>query len=99
MTNEAAIKVLKLFKECNEKLQPKIVFESVDSAMSALENIDRITAERDAAIRDLHSLENKHGECGFCKHYSSPMSYCTAEDGTVICDAINNDMWEWRGIE
>lgn len=74
--------------------------ESLSIAISALENIDRITAERDAAIRDLHSSENKHEGCGFCKYYNiTQTNHCTRENKAISCDTLNNDMWEWRGVQ
>lgn len=97
MKTEEAIKVLKLFKECNEQLQPKIVFESIDYAISALESIDRITAERDAAIADLRKLSVRpsYFQCDCCLHFQKA-------DGIKRCRKkpdFSGKCWEWRGVQ
>ena len=64
--------------------------EALSLAVKAIENIDRITAERDAAIDDLAIAT--YGSCHFCKHNNR--GKCEAEkiDRYGGC-------WEWRGIQ
>ena len=102
MTNEEAIKELKEMKLVAEERGSywgENAIPLYELAISALESIESLKAERDAAIRDLRLSENKHESCEFCKYYNSPINYCTTEDGNILCDTFNNDMWEWRGVQ
>ena len=69
--------------------------------IDALAYIERLEAERDAAIKDIPRA------CGYCKHYNDPpkiedtkhgmkVSYCEKE-----CRHISgvNTGWEWRGLK
>lgn len=49
----------------------------------------KITAERDAAISDLHSV--RVGLCDFCKYADGNICKCDEP-----CNL--NDNWEWRGL-
>lgn len=84
LTREAVIKILSTFAEINERREPPIVIESVKVAVSELENVDRITMERNAAIEQLR------GRCEVCKHYRT--IHCVLTNCT-------RDKWEWVGID
>ena len=49
-----------------------------------LGEIERLTAERDAAIADLTMIEN----CGTCKH-----------EGICVQETCNSGLYEWRGVQ
>ena len=88
LTNEESITTLQLFREINSKIQPQIVFDAIENAIKALESIDRITAERDAAINDLsYTVLRMGGACWSCKRNKT----CLKEDKPC--------KWEWRGVE
>ena len=65
-------------------------------AMRTLESIDRITVERDEAVKDLHDSEQMHNACFFCKHYDET-AFCNNNVGG--CDNEADDRWEWRGAQ
>ena len=55
MTNEEAIKVLNTFKDLNDQMQPPIVFDAIDTAVSALKShmwisVDDMLPERDSKV-------------------------------------------------
>lgn len=55
--------------------------------------IDRLRAERDAAVSDIEALKGKSCPCHICKH--ADMIRCVHEES---CGA-NNRFFEWRGLE
>lgn len=65
---------------------------------AAQEEIDKLTAERDAAVADLKEL----AECTACKHltedewYTEPCTIC----GLYPWNDVREDktIWEWRGL-
>ena len=101
MTNEEAIKEVKeVYNDLEFKYEATTAL-AFDSAFSALENIDRITAERDAAVDDLHECETVNMSCFYCKHYEKRRDseeVLKNKDG-ICCGEKGVDLWEWRGIE
>lgn len=85
MTNEEALAILEdgILSGKTDTLENN---EAMDRAISALKSIDRITAERDAAVRDLKLTAT----CLTCKN---------AEAGRRCSGCLFEDEWEWRGIE
>lgn len=79
--------------------------DSASALESMQEELDRVKAERDAAVEDLQI----HGGCGICKHgYYEPVL------GGICCDTKPKNGWisnkngqkinrciifEWRGLE
>ena len=63
--------------------------ETLPIVQELREQLDRVTAERDAAIADLKQAK---AGCDFCK-YALGFS-CRCEEPCVI-----NELWEWRGIK
>ena len=61
----------------------------------ALAYIRQLETERDAAVKDLHYLVNhpqSAGPCYACKHTDE--CYSGGD-----CDPVENDRWEWRGVQ
>lgn len=74
----------------------KEMYDSLSTAISAMESIDKITAERDAAVEQLH---RNLVCCTYCKkieEYQYPDD-CECYD---ICKEGRGkvDYWEWKGI-
>lgn len=107
MTNEEHINGLKGIKPflqgfflkenyegCGE-LDAREVGETIDVAIYALENIDRIKDERDAALKDLQTVISEGSNfCRMCKYREA--------DGQCYHDCIPYSWqwaWEWRGIQ
>lgn len=56
--------------------------------IEAIEQINKLTAERDAAVADLM----RRADCGFCSHFNPPLPY-------IIClRCERGSEWEWRGL-
>ncbi len=68
---------------------PTIDPETLPIVQELREQLDKVTAERDAAIADLKQAK---AGCDFCK-YAFGFS-CRCEEPCVI-----NELWEWRGIK
>lgn len=94
MTNEEALAHLKLHDYWTQFSWQDEVCEV---AISALESIDKIKAERDAAVNE---LKENLCSCYYCKSYDrNPLSpFCEEYD---ICSRGNGeaDRWEWRGVQ
>lgn len=87
MSNEEAIATINSFINWGEFV-PKEK-EALTLAISALESIDRITAERDAAEEEIY-----HG-CWNCIHnHVTSVDYNDCDIGG--CDYSK---WEWRGVQ
>lgn len=74
--------------------------EALTLAISALENIDRITAERDAAIADMEDIAKKvNVNCRYCKNLSEKnkllRNETMRESKCFNCECFSS--WEWRG--
>lgn len=53
--------------------------------------LDRVTAERDAAVNDLRDCAvEDYAECMYCSH---------REKDTLCWNCMNGSNWEWRGVE
>lgn len=93
MTNEEALmSVLTYCEESCGKLDTcKGESETCCEApvIRALKSIDRITAERDAAVQDLGRIR----DCSTCLHRM--MFYVDCPH----CHPIIRDKWEWRGVK
>ena len=78
------------------------VLDYVDDAANAIENLEeeleRIKAERDMAVRDLRRCDI---DCNFCAHaISYPDCDLECEHCMKNCKCAkcrNNDHWTWRG--
>ena len=60
-------------------------------------DLARVTAERDAAVDELH------GKCSACSHYTpyhndGPCASCKFEVACFVPEKAT-DKWEWRGIK
>ena len=84
MTNEEAKVQLKFLYNMEVDRGEYHIAKTIETAIDALERIDRITAERDAAISDLKYLPSTT-----CKYANT--DYCTND---CLCDK-----YEWRGIQ
>jgi len=52
-----------------------------------------------AAIKDLHTLADKTGECYGCAFYNHETTNCESEEYKITCDTTpENNKWKWRGI-
>lgn len=69
--------------------------KDVASALESMqEELDRVKAERDAAIEDLR------GECKYCKYFRIIWNGCTPDYECPLSEqCLNRDMWQWRGLE
>ena len=95
MTSKEAAYILKNTAFLDGKRGHEKTEEAIKTAISALETIDHITAERDGAVKDLHDSEQMHNACFFCKYYDET-PFCNNNVGGGDIEA--NDMWEWRGV-
>ena len=71
--------------------------KDVASALESMqEELDRVKAERDAAVEDLKKaiFDDCTNSCTFCAHQNPKLEapYCLA----YFCE---NDEWQWRGLE
>lgn len=64
------------------KMMPTINLEDLPIVRQLREELDRVTAEKNAAVKQLSELEC----CEFCKHTG-----CIPHGGCGKCE------WEWRG--
>jgi hypothetical protein len=63
-----------------------------DRAKVAEKDIDRLTAERDAAVKEIQR------SCHNCKHWKPLAKRTCAAPGKSPCDIWRREAWEWRGI-
>lgn len=73
------------------------LYEQAASALESMqEELDRVKAERDAAVEDLKNaiFDDCTNSCTFCAHQNPKLEapYCLA----YFCE---NDEWQWRGLE
>ena len=73
------------------------LYEQAASALESMqEELDRVKAERDAAVEDLKKaiFDDCTNFCTFCAHQNPKLEapYCLA----YFCE---NDEWQWRGLE
>ena len=70
--------------------------DSASALESMQEELDRVKAERDAAVEDLKKavFDDCTNSCTFCAHHNPKLEapYCLA----YFCE---NDEWQWRGLE
>lgn len=113
MTNLEAVKTLSngVLNGKDDTLENN---EAIELAISALENIDRIKAERDKAIAERDAfmedfkkgfraqIEKEHGifRCDICK-YGGDDVICHINVDNFRCPPKCNgyDYWEWRGVQ
>lgn len=93
-TNRGVNKVFKMQELCKAveavaKDVPTIDPEDLLLVKELRGQLAKITAERDAAISDLHSV--RVGLCDFCKYADGNICKCDEP-----CNL--NDNWEWRGL-
>ena len=61
---------------------------------SMQEELDRVKAERDAAVEDLR------GKCEYCQYFRVVWNGCTPDYECPMSEqCLNNDMWQWHGLE
>lgn len=81
--------------------QQKVELERRDYIIKDLEKqLEKITAERDAALRDLHHMDS----CDICIGSSTAPKECDCEciDCVLDCrckNCRNENLWKWRGIQ
>ena len=61
-----------------------------------LEEIERLQAERDAAVNDLKELADRQGACFGCKWFTGER--CGDTEYKIIC-GFHDSKWEWRGVQ
>ena len=88
MTAKEAANILKNMAFLDVERDHEKTEEAIKMAISALESIDRITAERDAAVKDLSGV---WGKCFYCKNYDWHNCLSTP--------TRNGACWEWRGVQ
>ena len=67
-------------------------------AEALLTEIDRLQAERDAAVEDLRRFPGQW-PCHVCKYEDRPTLIDGEIDETLPCTLMNRDCFEWRGLE
>lgn len=90
MSNEEAIYTLKNMAFLDVERDHEKTEEAIKTAISALEEIDRIKAERDAAIDDMR------GFCVLCKFFKVNVSKLPC---AKCLRTANNEYWEWKGVQ
>lgn len=88
-----APETLPIVRELREQVRIlKTENESLRTAGNSLKfHLEKVTAERDAAIKDLYSVIcDKLEACDFCKNKSIDCDKCTSW--------VGQEGWEWRGI-
>lgn len=98
MTNEEARRILLYEPDFNGfGEEAKLTEEALSVAIEALESIDRITAERDAAVADLKEASRhlRYHFCPYCKHFKA---FDISKEPCHSCN-YGRKNWEWRGIE
>ena len=92
-SNEAMQDVVKRQSDFNDRLVAEVLRKD--------EEIDRLTAESDALLRDLKDADI---DCEFCGHRPAVPDDCPADCAEcqkrecTCCSCIDNRNWEWRGI-
>lgn len=103
MTEEARelVELLRDEDNCN-------VLDYIDDAADLIESLsaqlDQVTRERDAAIRQqLEADKNNPFACNFCKHdevCDGRLLACGDCDMDCPCNTcVDRDKWQWRGVE
>ena len=101
-----AATAIETLRDENEQLRAELAqaHESLDFARTKDAEIirlgadlARVTAERDAAVDELH------GKCSVCSHYTpyhndGPCASCKFEVACFVPEKAT-DKWEWRGIK
>lgn len=92
--NDDSAKVIQQLQSDNAQLNRCI--ENMTDKLNALnDEVAKLQAERDAAVKDLHYLVNhplSAGPCFACLHNND----CWRGGD---CDPVNNDRWQWRGVQ
>lgn len=74
---------------------------TIEQLVSKTEELEKqlaeVTAERDAAIKELKKAADDNGRCYGCKWLDESTDECTNKLGKIECDSVKNNMWEWRG--
>lgn len=95
MSNEEAIAQLTFLHHIETDRKAYRLVASIEMAISALESIDRITAERDAAIDGIKAaIVGANDYCFLCKNLE-----LDGQCHQVCVPNTRNWSWEWRGIE
>lgn len=72
---------------------PTIDPESLPVVQQLRAELEKVKAERDAAVEMLHSLANEVGNCTGCKRLYKECSE------VYICECDGQDHWEWCGVK
>lgn len=83
--NEMAIEWQKTLVKAEVADAPTIDPETLPVVRQLREELEKVTAERDALLKELA------GECGLCANYENCKKY------PAYC--INGNMWEWCGLQ
>ena len=112
MTNEEAIDLLinRVASSCHNCNRAHKTMEdcapceeALSLAVKAIESIDRITAERDAAVKDLSRLDDNCFCCKWWKRDEADRRLFRCKCHNICCANSNDekdpDLWEWRGVQ
>ena len=77
-----------------------ILRDSANLLESMQEELDRVKAERDAAIRDLESCDIDCNFCVYAGKYKDCDLDCINCGQDCVCSVCrDNNRWQWRGLE
>ena len=100
MTNEEAKQKLTRYRDFvldDNPIEAAVrLCEAITIAISALESIGRITAERDAAVEELRNVTIN---CFCCKWLREEDNLHRCYCPEPCCEDGNPDRWEWRGVQ
>ena len=70
---------------------------AADLIASLSEQLEQVTRERDAAIKDLKLIISGDLSCAICGHYA----YDEDDESRICadCDVDTYSNWHWRGVE
>lgn len=101
MKNEEAIKVLNTFKDLNDQMQHPIVFDAIDTAVSALESLRWIpvTERLPEGNFDSYFIKNAEYPYFLVMIKSAAIPTTLQYDGVEFCEYNNVDeMWEYYNV-
>lgn len=77
-------------KQINNKM-PTIDPESLPVVQQLRAELEKVKAERDAAVKDLKECAIEiEADCMYCSHEIN---------GTLCRNCMNGSNWEWRGVK
>ena len=100
MTDKEIIQALRCGEDANGTLRPEPSDEEIvcydPLKLAAADLIERLTAERDAALADLADVRS----CKTCKYACDTRDCSSCKSKTCKCRECHLDKiaWEWRGL-